>query len=38
VRISVAAQEQRMGVALKPNHKSRYDDSMFTKREAGMGH
>ena len=38
VRISVAAQEQRMGVALKPNHKSAYDDSMFTKRGGGHGH
>src|SRR5437899_12268518 len=38
VRISVAAQEQRLGVALKPNHKSAYDDSMFTKRGGGHGH
>ena len=38
VRISVAAQEQRMGVALKPNHKSAYDDAMFAKRGGGHGH
>jgi len=38
VRISVAAQEQRMGVSLKPNHKSAYDNSMFTKRGGGHGH
>ncbi len=38
VRISVAAQEQRMGVALKPNHKSAYDNSMFAKRGGGHGH
>ena len=38
LRISVAAQEQRLGVALKPNHKSAYDDSMFTKRGGGHGH
>jgi len=38
VRISVAAQEQRMGVALKANHKSAYDEPMFTKRGGGHGH
>src|SRR6267142_4443645 len=38
VRVSVAAQEQRMGVALKPNHKSAYDDAMFAKRGGGHGH
>jgi len=38
VRISVAAQEQRLGVALKPNHKSAYDDAMFAKRGGGHGH
>jgi len=38
VRISVGAQEQRMGVALKPNHKSAYDDAMFAKRGGGHGH
>jgi len=38
VRISVAAQEQRMGVALKPNHRSAYDDAMFAKRGGGHGH
>ena len=38
VRISVTAQEQRMGVALKPNHKSAYDESMFTKHGGGHGH
>jgi gluconate 2-dehydrogenase gamma chain len=38
VRISVTAQEQRMGVAVKPNHKSAYDESMFTKRGGGHGH
>jgi len=38
VRISVAAQEQRMGVSLKPNHKSAYDNAMFTKRGGGHGH
>ena len=38
VRISVAAQEQRMGVALKPNHKSAYDDAIFAKRGGGHGH
>jgi len=38
VRISVTAQEQRMGVALKANHKSAYDESMFTKRGGGHGH
>jgi gluconate 2-dehydrogenase gamma chain len=38
VRISVAAQEQRMGVALKPNHRSAYDEPMFAKRGGGHGH
>ena len=38
VRISVTAQEQRMGVALKPNHKSAYDDAIFAKRGGGHGH
>ncbi len=38
VRISVTAEEQRMGVAVKPNHKSAYDESMFTKRGGGHGH
>jgi len=38
VRLSVTAQEQRMGMALKPNHKSAYDESMFTKRGGGHGH
>jgi gluconate 2-dehydrogenase gamma chain len=38
VRISVTMQEQRMGVALKPNRKSAYDDLMFTKRGGGHGH
>jgi gluconate 2-dehydrogenase gamma chain len=38
VRISVTAREQNMGVALKPNHKSAYDDPMFTKRGGGHGH
>lgn len=38
VRISVAAHEQRMGVALKPSHKSAYDDAMFAKRGGGHGH
>ena len=38
VRISVTAQEQRMGVALKPNHKSAYDDAMFAKKGGAHGH
>jgi hypothetical protein len=27
-----------MGVALKANHKSAYDEPMFTKRGGGHGH
>jgi gluconate 2-dehydrogenase gamma chain len=38
VRISVTAQEQGMGVALKANHKSAYDEPMFAKHGGGHGH
>jgi gluconate 2-dehydrogenase gamma chain len=38
VRIAVTAEEQRMGVTLKPTHKSAYDDAMFAKRGGGHGH
>ena len=38
VRIAVTAEDQRMGVTLKPNHKSAYDDAMFAKRGGGHGH
>ncbi len=38
VRIAVSAEEQRMGVAVKPNHKSAYDDAMFAKKGGGHGH
>jgi len=37
VRISVTAQEQRIGVALKPNHKSAYDNLMFAKQGGRHG-
>ena len=38
LRIAVSADEQRMGVTPKPNHKSAYDYAMFTKRGGGHGH
>ena len=38
VRIAVAAEEQRMGVNLKPTHKSAYDEAMFSKTGGGHGH
>ena len=38
VRVAVTAEEQRMGVTVKPNHKSAYDDAMFAKRGGGHGH
>jgi len=34
VRTTVAADEQRLGVAVTPNHKSAYDYEMFTKASA----
>ena len=34
VRTVVTADEQRMGIELKPNHKSAYDYAMFTKASA----
>jgi len=37
VRTIVTADEQRMGVTLKPNHKSAYDYAMFTKANASNG-
>jgi len=37
VRTIVTADEQRMGIALKPNHKSAYDYAMFTKANASHG-
>jgi gluconate 2-dehydrogenase gamma chain len=33
-RISVSADEQRMGVTLTPNHKSAYDYAMFSKKRS----
>ena len=38
VRMAVTADDQRMSAAPKPNHKSAYDDSMFTKRGGNHGH
>jgi gluconate 2-dehydrogenase gamma chain len=37
VRTIVTADEQRMAVTLKPNHKSAYDYAMFTKATASHG-
>jgi gluconate 2-dehydrogenase gamma chain len=37
VRTQVAPDEQRMGITLKPNHRSAYDYGMFTKASAGTG-
>jgi gluconate 2-dehydrogenase gamma chain len=37
VRTIVTADEQRMGVVVKPNHKSAYDYAMFTKANASHG-
>ena len=37
VRTIVTADEQRMGITLKPNHKSAYDYVMFTKANASHG-
>jgi len=37
VRTIVTADEQRMGITLKPNHKSAYDYAMFTKANASHG-
>jgi gluconate 2-dehydrogenase gamma chain len=36
VRTIVTADEQRMGITLKPNHKSAYDYAMFNKATAGL--
>jgi gluconate 2-dehydrogenase gamma chain len=36
VRTVVTAEEQRTGIALKPNHKSAYDYAMFTKASARL--
>jgi len=39
VRTSVSAEDQRLGVKLTPNHRSAYDNDMFTKASArGGGH
>jgi gluconate 2-dehydrogenase gamma chain len=37
VRTVVTADEQRIGIDLKPNHKSAYDYAMFTKASVGHG-
>ena len=37
VRTIVTPDEQRMGIALKPNHKSAYEYAMFTKATASHG-
>ena len=34
VRLSVVAEDQRLGANLKPNHQSAYDSAMFTKAQA----
>jgi gluconate 2-dehydrogenase gamma chain len=38
VRIAVSADDQRLDAGLKPNHKSAYDDAMFTKKGGSHGH
>jgi gluconate 2-dehydrogenase gamma chain len=38
VRIAVSADDQRLGAGLKPNHKSAYDNAMFTKKGGSHGH
>ena len=38
VRMAVTADDQRMGVAVKPNRKSAYDDAMFAKKGGSHGH
>ena len=37
VRTNVSAEDQRLGVTLTPNHRSAYDNEMFTKAQARLG-